>query len=234
MSGRTSSRWGDLFDQAARIIDLANSKFTLIDSWSFGGGTALMLQIDHRESFDVDIFVDDPQILPYLNPQTQGYALSLTPNSYVSDGSRTLKIAFKDIGEIDFICAASLTAHPVFEARVRGRDVLLETPAEVIAKKVSYRGALMQPRDMFDMACVMKVLGGEYAVNALLPFKEECRRALSVARRMDPQFAETVMMNLLYRGRFTDVPKHARVMTIELLETVCAISDDVSDPRDKQ
>jgi len=46
-----TSGWGDLFDQAARIIDHANSRFTLIDRWSFGGGTALMLQIDHRESF---------------------------------------------------------------------------------------------------------------------------------------------------------------------------------------
>ncbi len=204
----------------------------MIDSWSFGGGTALMLQIDHRESFDVDIFVDDPQILPYLNPQTQGYALNLTPNGYVSDGSKTLKIVFEDVGEIDFICAASLTAHPVVEVRVRGRDVLLETPAEIIAKKMCYRGASMQPRDMFDIACVMKVLGGEYVVNALSPFKEECRRALSVARRMDPQFAETVMMSLLYRERFSDVPKEAQAMTIELLKTVCAISDDVSDPRD--
>ncbi|WP_457663786.1 hypothetical protein [Sinorhizobium medicae] len=31
-----------------------------------------MLQIDHRESFDVDIFLDDPQLLPYLNPKKQG------------------------------------------------------------------------------------------------------------------------------------------------------------------
>ncbi|MEO9132390.1 MAG: nucleotidyl transferase AbiEii/AbiGii toxin family protein [Sphingomonas sp.] len=27
--------------------------------WSFGGGTALMLMIDHRESHDIDIFLDD-------------------------------------------------------------------------------------------------------------------------------------------------------------------------------
>jgi hypothetical protein len=66
------SRWSDLFEQACRIIDQANSELTRIDSWTFGGGTALMLQIDHRESFDVDIFLDDPQLLPYLNPKTQG------------------------------------------------------------------------------------------------------------------------------------------------------------------
>ncbi|RVM21227.1 hypothetical protein CN130_34980 [Sinorhizobium meliloti] len=42
------SRWSDLFEQACRIIEQANSEPTMIDSWTFGGGTALMLQIDHR------------------------------------------------------------------------------------------------------------------------------------------------------------------------------------------
>ena len=31
--------------------------------WSFGGGTAMMIQIGHRESHDVDICIDDGQIL---------------------------------------------------------------------------------------------------------------------------------------------------------------------------
>ncbi|MEI2298779.1 nucleotidyl transferase AbiEii/AbiGii toxin family protein [Ensifer sp. MJa1] len=64
MDDLPASKWADLFDQACRIIDQANSSLTLIDTWTFGGGTALMLQIDHRESFDVDIFLDDPQLLP--------------------------------------------------------------------------------------------------------------------------------------------------------------------------
>ncbi|WP_425359257.1 nucleotidyl transferase AbiEii/AbiGii toxin family protein [Ciceribacter lividus] len=191
-----------------------------------------MLQIDHRESFDVDIFVDDPQVLPFLNPWMQGYTLPIWPDGYQSDGTRALKIVFEKIGEIDFICAAGLTVSPMQLAKVRGHNVLLETPAEIIAKKIYYRGSSMQPRDMFDIACVMKVLGGEYVVNALSPFKEECRRALSVARRMDPQFAKTVMMSLLYRERFSDIPKQAQAMATELLEAVCASSDGVTDPRD--
>ena len=92
-----AGRWGDLFDQAVSIIDQANSEFPMIDRWSFGGGTALMLQIDHRESFDVDIFLDDPQLLPYLNPQKQGYLLDMKPDAYQSDGSRALKIVFSDV-----------------------------------------------------------------------------------------------------------------------------------------
>jgi len=35
---------------------------------------------------DVDIFLDDPQLLPYLNPKTQRYALDINPDGYESDG----------------------------------------------------------------------------------------------------------------------------------------------------
>lgn len=82
------SQWESLFDQAASIINQANSSFKLLDSWTFGGGTALMLQINHRESFDIDIFVDDPQVLPYLNPTTQGYILQGNPQTFIE--SQTL------------------------------------------------------------------------------------------------------------------------------------------------
>ncbi|MDW9590277.1 hypothetical protein GOC31_30860 [Sinorhizobium meliloti] len=40
------SRWSDLFEQACRIIEQANSELTMIDSWTFGGGTALMPQLE--------------------------------------------------------------------------------------------------------------------------------------------------------------------------------------------
>jgi len=44
--------WARLFRIACALIRQVNSKQTIIDSWSFGGGTAMMLQIDHRESHD--------------------------------------------------------------------------------------------------------------------------------------------------------------------------------------
>lgn len=185
---------------------------------TFGGGTALMLQIDHRESFDIDIFLDDPQLLPYLNPKTQNYPLDINPDGYESDGSRTLKIVFEKVGEIDFICAPNLTGNATVRAKVRGRDVLLETPGEIIAKKIYYRGAAMQPR---DLACVVKTHGAEYLNYALTPFHDKCEAALKVARKMNPQFAETIMTRLLYRESFADIPRVAQSMTIELLETIC-------------
>src|SRR5262249_800083 len=50
-------------------IRQANSQELVIDEWTFGGGTAMMPQINHRESRDIDIFLPDPQLLPFLDPQ---------------------------------------------------------------------------------------------------------------------------------------------------------------------
>lgn len=221
MAQSQTSHWAELFDQAQKIISQANSKFTVLDRWSFGGGTALMLQIHHRESFDVDIFIDDAQVLPYLNPQTQGFALDINPDAYTSDGTRALKIVFKDIGEIDFIAATHLTSDPTKEREIRGQKVYLETPAEIVAKKIFYRGASMQPRDMFDIACVRENEGRDYLVEALLPFKEACERALKIARKMDARLAVEVMSKLLYLPKYSSIPSQAQQITIEILESVC-------------
>src|SRR3546814_1324803 len=109
-----------------------------------------MLQIDHRESHDIDLFLDDPQILPFLNPETQGIKLDHAPDSYQA-GTDMLKLAYHDLGEIDFICCDSIIPDPTRAHDVQGHAIALETPAEIIAKKVFYRGWSFQQRDMFDL-----------------------------------------------------------------------------------
>ena len=64
------SQWPSLFDIAGSIIDQAHEAAYPFE-WSFGGGTALMPQIDHRESHDIDLFIGDPQVVPFLNSGTQ-------------------------------------------------------------------------------------------------------------------------------------------------------------------
>ncbi|WP_244597105.1 nucleotidyl transferase AbiEii/AbiGii toxin family protein [Ochrobactrum soli] len=223
MTHLQNSQWADLFDQAHRIINQANSRFSVLDRWSFGGGTALMLQIDHRESFDVDIFIDDPQVLPYLNPQTQGLTLDINPSAYSFDGTHALKIVFENIGEIDFIVAANLTKEPLKQTVIREQKVDLETPVEIIAKKIYYRGTSMQPRDMFDIACVRQNANDSDLIETLRPLKDACFRALTVAQKMDPRFAEAVMSKLLYRPDYSNIPSVAQQRTIELLEAVCEL-----------
>lgn len=163
-----------------------------------------MLQIDHRESFDIDIFIDDPQVLPYLNPTTQGYSLQLNPDEYVSDETHP-----------------SLTSDPTSRVILRGVEVDVETPGEIIAKKIHYRGASLQPRDMFDLACVAKACGDGYVIQALSPFKNKAAAALSVAQRMDPRLASTVMGKLQSKAGYAEISKTAQAMTISLLREVC-------------
>jgi Nucleotidyl transferase AbiEii toxin, Type IV TA system len=54
--------WAQLFRIARALIRQVNSQQTIIDHWTFGGGTAMMIQINHRESRDVDIFLSDAQL----------------------------------------------------------------------------------------------------------------------------------------------------------------------------
>ncbi|WP_234851031.1 hypothetical protein [Sinorhizobium meliloti] len=70
-----------------------------------------------------------------------------------------MKIVFENVGEID-LCPQP-AGNPAVRAEVRGRQVLLETPGEIMAKKV-YTAARDAARDMFDIACVMKTHGLEY------------------------------------------------------------------------
>ena len=222
------SQWEKLFDQAVSIIRQANSPFSIVDDWTFGGGTALMLQIGHRESFDIDIFIEDPQVLPFLNPWTQGYTLEIDPDEYQTDGIRALRIIFAGIGEIDYICAPSLTEEPVNTSIVRGTKVSLETPAEIIAKKIYYRGASLQPRDMFDIACVAKYFGNDYVIENLLPFKDKTKAALAVAEEMDGSFARTIMGKLLCREEYSEIAGQAQATTIALFKAVCGSAPEIA------
>lgn len=42
----------------------------------------MMLQISHRESHDIDLFLDDPQLLPYLTASVGELAFEIGTPSY--------------------------------------------------------------------------------------------------------------------------------------------------------
>jgi hypothetical protein len=214
---RQASQWPVLFDIAIAILDHAKTVTGSDLDWSFGGGTALMLQIDQRESHDIDLFLTDPQLLPFLNPEHQDIALHRQPDSYAGDGVTVLKLAYADLGEIDFICAASITAEPVTRTEVRGQTIALETPAEIIAKKVHYRGRNFQPRDMFDLAAVAEKHGDEHVIAALRDCgADRCQMALAMIERANPDFVAATNAQLMVR----DTTRH-------LVTTAQAISRDI-------
>lgn len=143
--------WEALFERALLLIDSARSGGATLDDWSFGGGTVLMRRHRHRLSKDIDIFVSDPQCLPYLSPRKNDTAESLT-GDYVEQAN-FLKLNFPE-GEIDFVASAPLTEDACVIETLFGREVRVETSSEIIAKKVWHRGERFTARDIFDFALV--------------------------------------------------------------------------------
>lgn len=139
----------------------------------------MMLQVDHRESHDIDIFLPDVQLLPFLNPGVHDFEFEIRPSDYAGDGSRFLKLAFGEIGEIDFIVAQTLTMPGALRQIVEGEDVNLETVAEIITKKVHYRGSNIKPRDIFDIAVATRH-DRHAVIDALRPYKDDVAKTAAV------------------------------------------------------
>ena len=146
--------WETLFQLALQLIDSAIAAGGTLNNWSFGGGTVLMRRHHHRFSKDVDIFVPDPQILPYLSPRLSDAAESMTTNYIEQAGF--IKLVF-DEGEIDFVASAPLTENPTTAEILFGRPVQIENSSEIIAKKVWHRGVEFTARDLFDLAMVIEL-----------------------------------------------------------------------------
>jgi hypothetical protein len=180
------SEWESLLDLALPALDHVFPDFGLVEqgtgtppSWTLGGGTAIMIQIRHRVSHDIDIFVPGTKLkafTPAANPAAARISRRFQwPGHY-------LKFELPD-GEIDFL-SVGLATEPGFTWQdIRGRRIALETPEEVVVKKVRYRSERFTARDAFDLAAVgtarpglQKILAAE--VGDALPRLSESLRVL--------------------------------------------------------
>ena len=143
--------WQQLLRTALELVAAAGQAANQPLSWSFGGGTVLMLHINHRRSKDIDIFLEDSQLLGFFNPRISDSALRVTPD--FEEGAGFVKL-FLAPGEIDVVVAPLVTPDPVQTASLLDHEIALERPAEIIAKKMRYRGDRVTARDLFDLAAV--------------------------------------------------------------------------------
>jgi hypothetical protein len=200
--------WAALFRIARSLIRQVNSEQVIVDSWSFGGGTAMMLQLGHRESHDVDIFLPDAQFLPFLDPKLHDFEFEIRPSDYGGDGTGFIKLAFTGIGEIDFIVAHALTRQATTKRMIGGEDVDLETVAEIIAKKIHYRGSSIKPRDIFDIAAAARH-DRNSLIDALRDHKDDVGKTLRAIDRLKPDFVNAAIADLAIREQFKPVAETA-------------------------
>lgn len=153
MRGETSS-WQELLAKALPALD-----YVFGDSredhqgrplWTLGDGTAIALQIDHRISKDVALFVPTvplKEFTPNQNPRAKEISLKYQwPGHY-------LKFELAE-GEIDFLSPHLQTAPGFSWIDHNGRMIALETLEEVIIKKIRFRSHAFTPRDVYDLAAV--------------------------------------------------------------------------------
>lgn len=175
--------WKILLNRAYSLIDSIEADGIVVPRWSLGGGTVLMFHYAHRKSKDIDIFIPDPQFLGYVTPRKGGRAEDVTTE--YKETTEYVKL-FLPEGEIDFVASLPLTANPFEAYEVLGRRILLETPIEIVAKKMWYRGDRATPRDLLDLAMVVEHHYAEILENRrvfekhLEIFTEQCslRRAI--------------------------------------------------------
>ena len=137
--------WRELEGLARLVNEKAARGANTAFNPTLGGGTRLMLAMLHRISDDVDLFINDPQWLGYLTPRLNDAIEDLVTEYH--EGATSLKLQLPQ-GEIDYIVSTPLLGLP----NETSPDTLfaLEPCAEVLAKKLFYRGSTLTPRDLFD------------------------------------------------------------------------------------
>lgn len=211
------SKWKRLLELVLPALDELPAELT----WSLGGGTALSISLNHRISYDIDIFFQDTSALKFLSPNKNMKIRALS-DDWQQPGNY-LKIERPE-GDIDFLIARTFSASPHFRHDFKGKEIFVETPAEIIAKKIHYRGSQFSVRDIFDIAAV-----SEFAPDALSSVSSEIREALPrtvdriklLRKRYDQTVHDAVFpsgLGVTFMDRGVDIAIKALESTIAELE----------------
>ena len=169
----------------------------------------MMLQIEHRESHDIDLFLDDPQLLGYVSAAVEELEFDIGIPNYNGDGTGHIKIAFEGIGEIDFIVTRHMTDNHAVQTNILNHVVELETIAEIVTKKVRFRGANLQARDIFDIAAACYAGYSDDIENALSAIPKYRIIAAQKLEELKPDYVNSVISQLMLKPDFKDMSQHS-------------------------
>lgn len=213
------TQWDALLRRALDGLRTLEETGLSVRHWTFGGGTALMLRLGHRDSKDIDLFVTDPQMLGYLSPRLAGEAVWNT-EAY-DESANALKLRY-DEGEIDIIAANAISdlAPEIFE--FSDVKIRIEHPAEIILKKLAYRDAGFKPRDIFDTAAVLSSPYGDALRSQLSLVSRSKTALLDRIGGISDEYFTAVMGELEIRPDWQWIVPKARQVVIEMVGTISA------------
>jgi Nucleotidyl transferase AbiEii toxin, Type IV TA system len=168
--------WEGLLSTALAILDDLSTRGLGAPEVVMGGGTVLMMRMHHRLSNDIDLFLHDAQWLARLTPRLNDQVAGMVRD--YSEQANSVKLVLAQ-GDIDFVVTGAVSGVAPAEALdFRGRTIMLEATEEILAKKLFFRGALLKPRDVFDLVAAHEI------------FPDAAARAIdAAASRRDLQLA---------------------------------------------
>lgn len=195
---------------------------------SMGGGTALMYFLRHRLSKDIDIFFEDLQHLNFFLPQLNGYLEDIS--SDYSFLSNFIKIRIGN-QEIDFIFGKNITGIEPSVENIDGRHIRMESPLEIIAKKIFYRHDHFTPRDVFDLAMVYHAYG-EKLVPALSVIDKDVFAHLAerIRKMAHNELSLKIMADLVRLPGSKAIGGREFALSIEFADIMCSRDPEHSDP----
>ena len=151
--------WRRMLSRSLAAISVVEGITERPGSIRLGGGTVLSAMWGHRHSKDVDLFTNDAQILAYMRPWLNDDIANLL-GEQCSESANSLKFEMQG-GAVDIVAASDVLpdAKPTIE-HWNGYDVLIEDPAEIIAKKLYHRSNRVTLRDYVDIAEGLKQMPG--------------------------------------------------------------------------
>jgi len=146
---RQHGSWKNLAHKAYCLVEDARKHGGMHFDVVLGGGTRLMLALNHRISEDIDLFVSSPAWLGYVSPRLND-RFDGELESY-SESNENVKLHFPE-GQIDFIVSAPLLSNDMtaWNPAANETNFVLMPPAEILAKKLFFRGWALHARDLFD------------------------------------------------------------------------------------
>jgi len=196
----TRDLWKRILASAVAIFDDLKHKGFGNPDVVIGGGTVLMFRFEHRLSRDIDFFMHDVQWLSLLTPRLNDTTAAMVTD-YLEQANG-IKLVLPH-GDIDFVVSGDVTdARPVETLDFMGRTFLLEQTEEILAKKLYYRAARFQSRDVFDMTAAIEFdrLSAVAAVRAAASKVAILDRRMEELERMPREKLERDIL-VLDRGR---------------------------------
>ncbi len=136
-------------------------EFIPAEQIALGGGTALAARWQHRESLDVDLFVDPVtfnQNIYLRAAECEDRLAQLGSGRFATLGEHGCHISHR-AGRVEIVGSFPLTRDSRSQDFVAGAGIPLETNVEILAKKLHRRilghGQIL-PRDLYDFAVARK------------------------------------------------------------------------------